>query len=426
MKTGKLARSLGGVALLGLVGAGVVRADTLTIKKAFADSQADWDASGTQGVNGWTYGFYDAVDVATDAGTFNAFDNGTHWNGSQWDHSLPSPDNTPWTTIGSADGHPNATNNGGEFYAIRRYTVPGTVAANSNVAVDWFTRKTNLNNDGVSGVVLVNGVRVDKATIGGDDGVGVTRSVNVQVSPGDIIDLALSPEGLANRSDGSDGSAFGMKLATTQTWTGLSRIADSIGDWSSTGTQGENGWSYGYYNTTVDPGHDVASFIEFDSSVWSGTAWDLEPTASGPWTFIAQEDAHPNGANSAPNEDHWATRRYEVQPGEAGDLVVEWNLAAQNPNGTGTTVKILVNGVEVDSSTIAGNDATGVNLAVEVAGVQVGDFIDISLTPEGLGGDLSDGSDGSTFSANIYLIPEPGVSVLAAFAGLMVFMRRRR
>ena len=80
-----------------------------------ADSNTDWAADGAQGVNGWTYGYYnltDDADGAYSADEFVAFDTATHWRGTFW---RLAPSNAPWTTIGNAAGaefvHPNGANN---------------------------------------------------------------------------------------------------------------------------------------------------------------------------------------------------------------------------------------------------------------------------------------------------------------------------
>ena len=84
----------------------------------YADSNLDWATDGTQGVNGWSYGYYnltDDADGAYSADEFVAFETDVHWRGSFW---RLAPSNAPWTTIGNAGGaefvHPNGANNGAE------------------------------------------------------------------------------------------------------------------------------------------------------------------------------------------------------------------------------------------------------------------------------------------------------------------------
>ncbi len=188
------------------------------------------------------------------------------------------------------------------------------------------------------------------------------------------------------------------------------KVASSIQDWSTTGTQGENGWSYGYYNHTAnfDGDYEEELFIEFvndgsdvrpdpwdnlnpDTNAWNGTDWRLG-AAGAPWTFMAQENIHPNGTNSAPNEEHWTIRRWTSTV--SGDYFVAWNTRKQNPNGTGVTGKLYHNGQLIDSVTIGGGDTQGVTRAYSIT-LAEGDNLDMALTPEGVNGDLADGADGS-------------------------------
>ena len=120
-------------------------------------------------------------------------------------------------------------------------------------------------------------------------------------------------------------------------------IADSADDWSSSGTQGENNWSNGYYNLTedelVDEGiYQAEDFIEFENlgagavdpfgNHWTGTQWQLFDGAPGPWTRIGRENTHPNGTNSAPSEEHWTIRRWESDL--SGTVFVQWHMRHTN------------------------------------------------------------------------------------------------
>jgi hypothetical protein len=182
-------------------------------------------------------------------------------------------------------------------------------------------------------------------------------------------------------------------------------IADSFDDWSTTGTQGENGWENGYYNKTADlnGGGDglfqAGEFIPFPSdggphsptNFWTGTQWDWFQ-GNQPWTEIGQETTHPNGSNQP--ETHWTVRRWTSDT--SAPLELTWHMRATNPGGTGVTGRLFQNGVELDSKAIAGNDTTGVT-RTWFAVVAAGDTIDLALTPLGPTGDETDGSDGSAF-----------------------------
>jgi len=206
-------------------------------------------------------------------------------------------------------------------------------------------------------------------------------------------------------------------------------IADSTADWSNTGTQGENNWSYGYYNLTGDADGEYQStdFIAFlndgSNSVqpdglnhWTGGGWalyrDTAPNNTGPWTSIGNTGGHPNGTNSDPppsvpgsvREEHWAIRRWESN--FDGPVKLTSMLAATNTGGTGTTVHLFHNGSLLD--TLQTNAAAGLMNDVNAI-VAAGDFIDLALSPEAFdGSNRSDGADGSNFTLLIEDIPGGG------------------
>src|SRR5262245_50605541 len=185
-------------------------------------------------------------------------------------------------------------------------------------------------------------------------------------------------------------------------------LADSFDDWSSTGTQGERNWFSGYYNLTQDAGgtYQAADFIPFKNSVgpaggavspagnnWTGTQWDMTTAASGPWTELGREDTHPNGTNSAPNEEHWTIRRWVSN--RSGQLAVKWHIRKTNIGcGNGVSGRLFINGTQVDSAVIDGGDGVGVT-KTHVANLAVGDRVDLALTPVGIDGNGNDGCDGS-------------------------------
>jgi hypothetical protein len=185
-------------------------------------------------------------------------------------------------------------------------------------------------------------------------------------------------------------------------------IADSIAEFS--GVQGKDGWYNGYRNFTADGGAEnynaATEFIPYaggegmgdwdgSSQLWTGTAWDLETAAAGPWTYQASESIHPNGTNSAPNEEHWAIRRW-VATELTGDTPVSilWQVKKENLNPAGVTGALFINGTKVDSVTIAGTDNTNPKRRHNTT-LKKGDIVDLALTPENPDGTRTDGSDGS-------------------------------
>ena len=179
-----------------------------------ADSIADWSADGAQGANGWTYGVYDGTNDANgmyDAADFQAFEGPDWiWNGNAWDEANADGDNVPWTTINQEGGHPNGDNNGVIHYAVRRWEsdVSGPVDVTVNIAA----QNTN-GGAGTTALLYHNGMEVLSSTVGGTDATGTVSMASFNVSPGDTLDLALSPENLDGTfGDGADGSFYGMQV----------------------------------------------------------------------------------------------------------------------------------------------------------------------------------------------------------------------
>ena len=219
------------------------------------------------------------------------------------------------------------------------------------------------------------------------------------ISDGDEVngDPATSPILADTDEDGiADGEelAFGWNPADSAN---PAIVADSIAEFTTTGTQGENNWSNGLYNLTTDADSTYATddFIPFtnscapddgpceeggpvapDGNHWTGTTWDLTGSG-GPWTFIGPTDTHPNGTNSAPNEEHWSVRRWESTID--GEVALVWHTRKTNLNGTGVTGLLFVDGEEVDGASIAGNDGAGVTRSV-VLSVEMGTIVDLALT----------------------------------------------
>ncbi|HUF62264.1 MAG TPA: hypothetical protein VMN36_09335, partial [Verrucomicrobiales bacterium] len=186
-------------------------------------------------------------------------------------------------------------------------------------------------------------------------------------------------------------------------------IANSISEFS--GVQGQDGWHYGYrsYEHGVSPvDYDpAADFVPFPQDWWNGSAWDF-PGGDVPWTTLAPESAHPNGPNNTPPGEQWAIRRWVADELPISvDGLIQYALRAENTGcGSGTTVSLHRNGVQIDSLTV-GNDAVGLETEVETE-IAPGDIFDLALTPEGSDGDRGDGCDGSLFSMRIIALASEG------------------
>jgi len=506
----------------------------LPLSKALGDSRSEF--SGVDGQNSWRWGYrnftadggttaYDAVAdfIPFPVNGTNALSSVNFWNGNAYDWADDAgPVNPPWTQLANENSHPNGTNNGEEHWTIRRWTASG-LGASTPVRVIWHTRKGNVDNDGVTGAIHQNGVQLDSQTIAGSNTTGFVRYHYVNLKDGDIIDLVLTPEGVTNRTDGSDGSANWMTVDTrvpllaihsngkyfipdgsadtdadgmADFWeevyflgdlTKLFAGGDSDGDGlidedemghgtnptkadsdddgvddadeialgsnpcepdldhdgdgfstelelatghnpadansnvvSSPGLeadsltnypqgevdpQGVNGWTYGYYNTSLN-GEPTSStsFIQFptDGSIiysptnfWDGNKFDMidggGAPSNPPWTEISPTTAHPNGDNNG--EVHWVTMRW--QAASNGPLSVTYDLRKVGMGGNGTTAVLLQNGSPLDEITVGGTDGVG-QRSWYFINAQAGDTIELALSPKGLDELFTDGNDNSS------------------------------
>src|SRR5438046_82343 len=98
-------------------------------------------------------------------------------------------------------------------------------------------------------------------------------------------------------------------LAALTTTVCAETITDSVAGYS--GTQGLNGWWYGFYDVSGDavPGYDPTNDFA-QCTVWDGSVWWASDSF---WTSLASSSAHPNGSTNNPGratEEQWAVRRW--------------------------------------------------------------------------------------------------------------------
>ena len=440
---------------------------------AVADSFADFSTDGMQGTANWFNGWYDRtldlnagdLEGIYQADDFQQFENDgsgvvaelhdpfapgpNHWNGTTWQLSGGAGNTGIWTNLGQGGTHPSGVNgtnpNGDEHWTIRRWIADRT----GELALIWHVRKVNPNGTGVTGILFVNDDEVDRVTILGGDTTGVKRTVVRGINIGDTIDLAVSPEGLLaggcgaeptpDPADGSDGSFSMLRISEVippEPPAPPTVIADSEQDWSFDGTQGENDWSYGYYDQrldveTGDGVYELDDFTEFlndgsgivsadaafgawkDSpNHWDNTKWDLlanaAPVGHGPWTEITCVGGHPAANAQGDPEVHWAIRRW--QSDVDGEIRLSGRMNNGSAGGDGTVCRILRNGTEIFSAV---TDGTVVNYSVDTA-VSSGDIFDFAIDSDGAGAYdpadattinlVNDGADGTTYTITISLL----------------------
>ena len=358
---GRLCRGLGlaGLALV-LAASGSLQAATI------ADSLDQWSLTGTQGENDWYYGWRNftadgggVYDPSLFIPFLNDGSNGAtpvsqagpnQWTGTQWDFTTSGG---PWTFMGPEGAHPNGTNTGEEHWVIRRW-VADSLAAPTQLELTSHLRATNTSGPGTTVHLFQNGTLLDTLTT--NTGAGLTNSVYPTINPGDIIELALTPEGIdGTRADGSDGSAY--RLTITDNPPPIPPLADSFDDWSTTGTQGEKNWFNGYYNRSEDADGDYQAedFIAFSAAQWNGSGYALG--GNPPWTNLGQGDTHPNSTTNG--AEHWTIRRFVASDLTAATpLQLSWQMRKSNTGcGDGVSGTVFVNGNAVDVATIAGSAA---------------------------------------------------------------------
>lgn len=229
-------------------------------------------------------------------------------------------------------------------------------------------------------------------------------------------------------------AAGGLALASSAN--AVIIATSGVGEFS--GNQGQDGWSYGYWDVTGDasPGtyNHNTDFTAFpggassgawsDTNYWRGSKWDWNPVGAGtgnpPWTEITPTGMHPN--NLVNGGTHAGVLRYTVEDAPGNTINITGFFNNVSANGDGTTGRIIHNGIE--QYTIL-TDGTTDNLGggVTITGVSTGDIFDFMID---VGPADSDGSDGTNYQFTIERsIPEPS-SIVLLFGGFAFALRRRR
>lgn len=153
------------------------------------DSGAEF--SGTQGVSGWTYGYYS---TAGDANSFIEFANFDSTSTPPWWEEVAVQ--APWTLMWDTGAHPSNFG-GADHWAVRRWT--SSVAGALNLGVQF-----QAENYGAAKVhVLVDGSEIYSA----DTSLTFQHwapNVATLINPGSVVDFAIN----ANGSDNGDATRF--------------------------------------------------------------------------------------------------------------------------------------------------------------------------------------------------------------------------
>lgn len=288
----------------------------------------------------------------------------------------------------------------GQTYTLSYWYLPVTNSAPLVVQSGqlWINTTPSYCGDGTIARIFVDGAPVlqQPAWVSSSN-----YSLVVPVTDGTRIDFALDPGAADN--DACDATTF---TALIQTAPSPVVVADSVADWSLSGTQGEKNWWYGYYDQTADTlaGYQANDFQPFPrgsgprgpGNYWDGAAWDWW-NGDPPLDEIGERIMNPNGSNNG--NKHWVIRRWRSTV--SGTLAVDWTLAKTSRDGAGVTGRVLHNGALEDSATLPGVTVAALRRSLAITNVQVGDAIDLAVDPLGSSGDTGDIGDRSLLSAVI-------------------------
>ena len=170
-------------------------------------------------------------------------------------------------------------------------------------------------------------------------------------------------------------STFGQECTTL--------IADSAVEFS--GTQGQNGWHYGYYDGDSASPFTPSDFEEFP--LFIADRWQRTSVICGfeaYCTYVAATSAHPNGtiepAGGIIREINWSVYRWISDI--VGVVEVTLDVLDLDVGGSenGVRIHLFVDGVE-QSNFVVGIGGSAINTVL--ASVSIGTVVDVALDPNG-------------------------------------------
>ena len=215
-------------------------------------------------------------------------------------------------------------------------------------------------------------------------------------------------------------------------------VADSVAEFS--GTQGTDGWSYGYFNHTALGSYTTAGFSAFAVYNAIDDRWQASDAqvgaANNVYLSTSRFGGHPNGVGpNAQDANIWAMRRWVSDVDGLVRMDFDLRKLNTNPAAGGITGHIFIDGVEIFSRFIATDDGVGFQ-SYFMLDLDVGTVIDFAIDPTGiLVPGRSDGiesarADGTHFSAIIATaeVPEPAALalVLVGLCGVCAARRSRQ
>jgi Glycosyl hydrolase catalytic core len=339
------------------------------------DSILAWsehDFGVVQGAGGWHYGYYDGDGEGQGAGI------GPSGPYTDDDFELLGPVESVWErywgdrelgpiAVGGDGAHPSAAGDR-PVWAVRRWVsgAAGTLHISGTIG-------NGTEGDGTRAAILVDGIEVFSAEVGGPDGRSMLEyAVAPVVNEGSVVDFVVTP-----------GPGTDVDFDATS-FTALITLPIAAASEEDFGTvQGGNGWHYGYYDGDGqgegDGAEPAGPFTDDDFARLplidgdAGRSWH-DPRL-GP-VRIERDAAHPSAAKGQPV---WAVRRWESDVD--GSVRITGKVVPTSAQGDGTSVRILVDGLEVFSADVGGpGDQGSIEYALSVQ-VRKGSLVDFAITP---------------------------------------------
>jgi hypothetical protein len=155
------------------------------------------------------------------------------------------------------------------------------------------------------------------------------------------------------------------------------------------GVQGQNGWTYGFYEVVGGSGGPFQQLPFFD-----GISWHRAQGVGGYHTRLDADGGHPNGlitSGGAVPIDNWAVRRWTSAVETR--VVIEGQVRVNQPGGNGVIARIIVDGDE-EWTQVVTHDAP--RIFAIVAGTHINMTVEFALDASG-----NDHLDDSTFEVEI-------------------------
>jgi hypothetical protein len=187
-----------------------------------------------------------------------------------------------------------------------------------------------------------------------------------------MVDCTFDPDGTPcdDRSICSPASACSSGLCNPTTLSpAICTVADSTNDFDI--TQGVNGWYYGFWDAEGDPSYDPST--DFQPGVWDGTStWG--PTSGTNFLYMASWGAHARFGPLRLPIRRWVST---VQ----GPAVASIHFDKSDIScGDGVEVRLVVDGSDVWTRSIAFDDNAGITDAV-VLELVVGTLVELHVRP---------------------------------------------